>query len=665
MSRTVVLEEALKRLDPEQALAAAWDPKDGNLRIVASAGSGKTTVLTTLAARLVADGVVAANRLVLTTFANRASKTLKMRLHKMLPPMQADAIRATTFHGLALSVLRSRAQSQWSMERCLDASAKTRGQLPSSFVLWRSVTEYGQVPGTGVKSLRCAKTAEDVQLYVRACGVARAYGCNDYAALNERYPALAKSAPEDFEEAWDMVLAAKAALSAWDFDDSLQGYLAALQEGADAADVVLVDEAMDNSKIQLDIAVKLAANAEGKLILVGDLAQNVHKWRGAYPELFANADKTIGAKTMAIATNYRSLPDIVDLGNRIVEGRSWKLGPPARSFRAGAADPAVIQGLQAVEVEDEIAGQIARAVAKGAVAGAFAILTRTNAQLSPFQGALAANDIPYTLVGGESLFESKEAQTVLSYLLLSERDAYGAVERILHVPKRYLGVKFVDALRVQRNAGVGSLVAAIRSETRNLAPGQRHGAFDLAQDIEMLRAERNRGWEYAIDAVEKMIEKKPEKNNKKAKELKDKIGESPDEDKPALYKSAVRVARRRTDASDLLSFAQHILNLSAQASDDDALDGGGSRVLLSTVHKFKGGQSDVVYSYVEAGTFPSSRSSAAEMEDELRLFYVLCTRPKNRLVLAYREQPSEFALRYCASVLRRDCGFIAAAPRAK
>ncbi|MEO6455473.1 MAG: ATP-dependent helicase, partial [Ginsengibacter sp.] len=100
------MQEYLQGLNEPQKEAVLH--RDGPMLIVAGAGSGKTKVLTTRIAHLMANGVDSFNILALT-FTNKAAAEMKERVEKILGNNEARNLYIGTFHSVFARILRSEA----------------------------------------------------------------------------------------------------------------------------------------------------------------------------------------------------------------------------------------------------------------------------------------------------------------------------------------------------------------------------------------------------------------------------------------------------------------------------------------------------------------------------------------------------------------------------
>ena len=100
------MQDYLKGLNEQQREAVLTI--EGPLMIVAGAGSGKTKVLTTRIAHLMANGVDAFNILALT-FTNKAAAEMKERVEHMLANREARNLYIGTFHSVFARILRGEA----------------------------------------------------------------------------------------------------------------------------------------------------------------------------------------------------------------------------------------------------------------------------------------------------------------------------------------------------------------------------------------------------------------------------------------------------------------------------------------------------------------------------------------------------------------------------
>src|SRR3954464_11644269 len=100
------MQEYLSGLNEQQREAVLHI--EGPLMIIAGAGSGKTKVLTTRIAHLMANGVDSFNILALT-FTNKAAKEMKERVEKILGNSEARNLYIGTFHSVFARILRAEA----------------------------------------------------------------------------------------------------------------------------------------------------------------------------------------------------------------------------------------------------------------------------------------------------------------------------------------------------------------------------------------------------------------------------------------------------------------------------------------------------------------------------------------------------------------------------
>lgn len=632
--RTPALTALLARLDPEQAAVAAWTPQDGPLRVVACAGAGKTTTLTALTGRLIADGIVPAQALVLTTFTKKAAAELNRRLAELLPAFALKGLRLGTFHSLAHRALKG--PGLWEMRRCLDMNTERAGDLPPAWAFWKSAVEYGKMPGTGAPALRISTKNGDADsaMYARAAELLLSEGIDtpehpDFRAGLLRATIRLEMQLPEFAEAWRLVLDAKTYLHAWDFSDLLLAwsrYLAIAGPGDCAA--VIVDEAQDNNKVQGEIALALAGPRKA-LVLCGDGRQCVHEWRGAFPELFQEAEARIGAQTRNIATNYRSTDAVVAAGNAVANGQPWN-GAPAKSARGF---PGTVTGLVAEDVPTAVALDIRLQMAAGLRLSDFVIICRTNAELGEYQGALTVANLPCIVIGGKSIFEHREVLAVMSYMLVADGfELIPAVNQLMNQPRRYLSSAWLATVETQVTRHQRPLLDAMEA-----AANKPHERRNAAQLVSFVRNLRCMPWQDRLQAIEELLvppnaTKQPEAQ--------------PDEDRPHLYRAACKIAAKFENGADLSAFVDRVIANTRQVSENDYTKE--DRVSLITAHRAKGLEWPAVYVSVGKGRFPTKRATPRTMPEERRLLYVAATRARDSLTFAWprpdpkrKSEPSE------------------------
>lgn len=387
--------------------------------------------------------------------------------------------------------------------------------------------------------------------------------------------------------------------------------------------VVLVDEAQDNNITQMNIVRKLAGT-EGRICLFGDLRQCVHEWRGSHPDLFRSADVDLGATTKEIFTNYRSEAPIVALANHLAIGKSWSLGSPAKPSFSTDDSTHSVELLPPTfgpdEEADIVAKRISDDIQAGEAAGNYAILCRTNAGRAMFEAALTRRNVPISVIGGSSVFRTREAEVIMAYAVLSQHDAIGSLDKILNQPRRFIPHSFVAAVH-QNLPSSADIIDAIQmaSKSFKLKPGSRRGVQELITQLQQIRAVP---WKDVPKIVEKLIKSDPSRE-----------AEAADEDRQSLYSTTCRVAEKFNSPLEFVSFAQRCCDGTAALAEGTKPT---SCVTLSTCHSAKGLEWKHVYVSANRSMFPHLKST--NREEENRLFYVAVTRAVRKVTFSWNKQ---------------------------
>lgn len=593
-----------EKLDEDQVQIVRWSPGLQNLRVVAAAGSGKTTTIAALVTKLVLVDEVRPQDICVLTFANRAGKELQNRLTESLGQQQASQMFVGTFHGIGLKMLRRSDADFWQMKNCCDMPPNTRrSDAPSTRDLWRSAVVFGKMPGTGKDSLRVAEYPDH---HLRAVGLQRADG-------RDVTKAKGVGAARKFKECWALVEEAKTATGVWEFDDVLLRWNAQLDaKGSGMFKVVIVDEAQDNNKVQGEIAQGLAGT-DGNLVLVGDLRQTIHEWRGAYPHLFRTADRRLKAETKELRFNYRSVPAVVGLCNGYSKDKKWTLGSAVQATKTEAAATAI----QWKELPDAFAqaGWIAETIAAEVRAGKKtrrAILLRTNGQIAVLEALLMAAGVSVNLLGGRSALKSYAARTVQAYLKAINEGCCESLSQVLNIPKRYLPRTFGQALIQSPLQNYETLAQKIPRVARaaRIKRGSMRGAMELAYFIE---SAQEASWKAQPGMVLDLIV-----------EHWNDAGEAHETDGLGVLTAIAEMAARFNSYSEFAAFWAH-----QQAT------GSGGDVTLSTIHRAKGLEWDHVYIDATEGFIPHHRADSKQQAEEERLLYVAMSRAKEKLTITW------------------------------
>ncbi len=619
----------LANLNPEQ-LAAVTLPH-GSALILAGAGSGKTRVLTTRIAWLLATGQASPLAILAVTFTNKAAKEMLTRLSAMTP-VNTRGMWIGTFHGLCNRMLRAHYRDAGlpQLFQILD----TQDQLALIKRLYKAHNIDAErfpprqlqyfIAGAKEEGLRpnqvevgdevARRQVEHYALYEAMC---QREGVVDFAELLLRsYELLARH------------------------DGLREHYQRRFSH-------LLVDEFQDTNVLQYRW-LQLLVGPDTAVFAVGDDDQSIYAFRGANVANMQHFERDFGrgelpVRLVKLEQNYRSQGNILDLANALIRHNQTRLGKnlwtsegKGEPVRALVAPSDVDESAFVVDVVKGLAGD-------GVVLSEVAVLYRSNAQSRVLEHALFNAGVPYRVYGGMRFFERAEVKHALAYLrLLAAPDDDGAFLRVVNFPPRGIGARTLESLTdAARERGVALWQAAAAGTLAGKA-----GA-SLAAFVRLIEAmqEATRGLplpeavEHVIAASGLVAHYKAEKD---AQERLDNL-----EELVSAAGSFVREADLAVDApiaTDNVDSAEagatdpltaFLAHAALEAGETQAAEGL-SALQLMTVHAAKGLEFHTVFvTGLEEGLFPheNSLSEYDGVEEERRLMYVAITRARRRLYL--------------------------------
>ncbi len=649
----------LDGLNPEQRLAV--ETTEGPVLVLAGAGTGKTRVLTTRIAHILATGRAFPSQILAVTFTNKAAREMKQRIGVLVGEAVEGMPWLGTFHSIGVKMLRRHAELAGlkSGFTILDTDDQIRlmKQLIQAEGLddkrWPARQFAQMVDGWKNKGL----TPKDIPE-----GDARAFangrGRELYAAYQERLKTL----------------------NAVDFGDLLLLPIRIFRENPDVlADYhrrfkyILVDEYQDTNTAQY-LWLRLIAQrpqpkgglpAEGSapfrtegpqgrpavapdgapprseprsgdsvseskvnICCVGDDDQSIYGWRGAEVDNILRFEKDFpGAAVIRLERNYRSTQHILGAASHLIAHNEGRLG---KTLFTDAADPdhAKVMVHAAWDSEEEaraVGEEIEALQRRGHRLNDMAILVRASFQMREFEDRFVTLGLNYRVIGGPRFYERAEIRDAMAYFRVVCQPADDlAFERIVNVPKRGLGEAAVRQVHdTARALGTPMLEAAgSLAESDELKPKPRAALRELTASFVR--------WQGLLDNTPhtELAEQILEESGYTDMWKNDRSPEA-----PGRLDNLKELIRSMEEFESMRSFLEHV-SLVMEAEQHEDLDA----VSIMTLHSAKGLEFETVFlPGWEEGLFPHQRAldegGRSGLEEERRLAYVGLTRAKRNLHL--------------------------------
>ena len=503
----------LDDLNPEQRQAV--ETLDGPVLVLAGAGTGKTRVLTTRIAHILARGRARPAEILAVTFTNKAAREMKGRVGQMVGEAVEGMPWLGTFHSIGVKILRRHAElvdlrpdftildvddqirllkqllgaenideKRWParvLANLIDGW-KNRGLTPSqvpagegaAFANGRGLKLYAAFQDR-LKVLNAADFGdlllENIRLFREHNEVLRQYQARFRFMLVDEY--------QDTNVAqylWLRLLAQRpirlAGAAAPEFSSSAAGE-AAVRGDAGTREV------------------KERAN----ICCVGDDDQSIYGWRGAEVDNILRFEHDFpGAIVIRLERNYRSTGHILACASHLIAHNKDRLGKTLRTEDV-PGEKVTVTGAWDSEEEARAVGEEIEALQRGGRSlNQIAILVRASFQMREFEDRFVTLGLPYRVIGGPRFYERAEIRDALAYLRVVNQPADDlAFERIVNVPKRGLGDATVQCLYDHARKRRVSLMEAARMivETDELKPKPRGSLRNVVACFDRWRAQRD------------------------------------------------------------------------------------------------------------------------------------------------------------------------------
>ncbi|CAM3471500.1 DNA helicase Rep [Halomonas lysinitropha] len=634
MSPTIA--SRLAGLNPRQQEAVRYI--DGPCLVLAGAGSGKTSVITTKIAYLVQECGMSARRIAAVTFTNKAAREMKERVGSMLKGKEGHGLTVSTFHTLGLNIIRSELKvlgyrPGFSLFDPEDAKALLRDLM----------NKDAQVDADQINAVQhqISQWKNDLVLP----GQALSHAADD----DEQYAARVYEAYVRHLKAYNAV----------DFDDLILLPVVLLRDDSEALarwrrkiHYMLVDEYQDTNISQY-LLVRLLMGERSTFTVVGDDDQSIYAWRGARPEnLVTLGEDFPRLKVIKLEQNYRSTGTILRTANALISHNPHVYDKTLWSeMGEGAAIRVVVNRHEEAEAERVASEILTRRIKERAEWRDFAVLYRGNFQARLLELKLQHYQIPYKLSGGTSFFSRNEIKDAMAYLRLLINPADdNAFLRIVNVPRREIGPGTLEKLANYANdpaTGRGiSLFAACHElgleQQLSVKAVERLGRF--THFIDGVRRRMDEG--DAIEAIRGMLHEMDYEawlyQNASAPTIAERrmanVWVLVDQLEKSMNRDPEDTASTETETDDVESAISRLVLrdiLEQQAEEDDS-----DRVQLLTMHASKGLEFPHVYLMgLEEELLPHRNAiEAGTVEEERRLAYVGITRARRTLTLTLARQ---------------------------
>ena len=580
----------------------------GSMMVLAGPGSGKTSVIVERTAYMINDGGIAPGNILVVTFSRAAAKEMKERFLSFTG-QQHTPVTFGTFHGVFYGILKH----AYGFTAANILSEEEKFGILKELILnyGGDLAEEGDFPEEIAKEISVVKGNKiSLEHYYSSC-------CPDevFRQIYQGYREMCQSRRKlDFDDmilyCYELFVQRKDILVAWQRKFQY----------------ILVDEFQDINQLQYEI-VRMLAQPQNNLFIVGDDDQSIYHFRGARPEIMLNFTRDYPeAETVTLNVNYRCSGQILSSAMRVI-GENKKRFSKKLSTPNPTGDAVRIREFQNPREEYlTVVSELRERMENGENLEDTAILLRTNQEAEGLVGALMERQVPFNMKEKlPNLFHHWICRNLLAYMHFAAGDrSRKYFLEFMNRPNRYIAR---DALSLSPVVDLEQLkeyykdkdwmcdrITTLETHLRVLKGLAPYAAINFIR--------KGMGYEEYLHEYAEYRKIKPEELS----EILDRLTES------------------TKGINSLEEWEAYIEDYTAKL-EEQARKAEQERegVLISTLHGVKGLEYDQVYILnVNEGSMPYRKAVLEPaIEEERRLFYVGMTRARKKLTLCYVRQQYE------------------------
>ena len=574
--------------------------------VLAGPGSGKTSVIVERTAYMTGEGKIPSSSVLVVTFSRAAAVEMKERFLKFTG-QSSTQVTFGTFHGVFYGILKQAYNL---------TSANILSEEEKNGILRELALNFGgELASEGDFTEEIAKEISMVkgnrislEHYYSSC-------CPD-EVFRQIYGAYGNMLRERRKLDFDDML-----LSCYELFDKRKDILRAWQQ---KFRYILVDEFQDINQLQYDI-VRLLAEPENNLFIVGDDDQSIYHFRGARPEIMLNFTKDYpGAEKVVLDVNYRCSKRILDSAMKVIGRNKTRFQKELSTPNQEGEPVRLCEYANPREEYLSVTAELRKRLEQGENLENTAVLLRTNQEAEGLIAAFMERQIPFTMKEKlPNLFQHWICRNFLAYMRFAqgERSRKLFLE-IMNRPNRYISR---DAIASDREISFERLrdfykdkdwmcdrLTTMETHLRILKGLPPYAAINFIR--------KGMGYEEYLQEYALYRKIKPEELG----EIMDRLSES---------------AKGMNTLKEWEEYIEDYTRKLEEQAGKQKKEG----VQILTLHGAKGLEFDRVYILnVNEGSIPYRKAVLAPaVEEERRLFYVGMTRARKFLTLCYVKKQYE------------------------